>query len=256
MKTVLLKAVSGDIEIICLRLKSLYVCVEMQQHVPHLLYGFAEEWPAELKRKGYTVTETKVDIPILEEELNELSFTCHANGHIAVYLFGGLAVKADGWEGLDFFCKAEPTIADAKEHWGESIPDETDGEWILSVPNDALGALAVKLEQISYDCWDQVMRAPGEIMTVDARLDNLKNAYEMLGPGPTLLDVLMQYRVLMEGDISELKCVLEDYPAEKESDRGFYKQRIETDRELLERINTLEATLGFHLGHRPVKGEI
>ena len=224
MKTILLKAVRDDEVITGLRLKSIYIAEDTKMNNgPCLVYGKADTWHEELKRRGYSVTEEEVDLDVQEASFNELSFTRYEDCYTSVYLFDDLAVKAGCDDGLDYFCKEGVTLDDAVERWGDDLPGEKDDILKLSIPKDAQGALAVKMEQLDYDVWDLLARAPCETLNGE-RIVGVEVFYKRLRSGATSLEALADTRDFVESYIQ---------------DTGDDDARVQ---ELLVRIAALEQT--------------
>lgn len=234
MKTVLLKGHRDDKDIECLRLKSLYICVDMTENRPHLIYD-APEWHREMKDDfKFDVQVSDVILPVEEDDFNEFSFSVYEVGSFSLFLFQNLAVMADGWDGIKLLCKEGVSFKDAAEKWAPVYMDERNRTLRIHIPRTAYNALAVKLERLSYDVF-YFFRGPEEYLTLGERLETIADYARKLheaSPKVLLADIrasLAEYSEMYTKDLEQ---------ADGES-KAFYQAMVLVMQSLMNRADAL-----------------
>lgn len=234
MKTVLLKGHREDKDIECLQLKSLYICVDMTENMPHLVYD-ATDWQRELKDEcKFDVRVSDVILPMEEDDFNELSFSVYEVGSFSLYLFQNLAVMADGWDGIRLLCKEGVSFKDAAEKWAPIYMDESNCTLRIHIPRTAYGALAVKLERLSYDVF-YFFRGPEEYLTMGERLKTIAD-YERRLHETSPKVILADIRTNLE-EFSEV-CAKDLERADGES-KAFHQAMLLVIKSLMDQADAL-----------------
>lgn len=216
----------------CLRLKNLFVCMDKTNHLDaaHLVYdqdGFVDE----IKRCGHTVVESELTLPLDEPTFNPLELACYETDQGVFFVFKDLAVWNNGY-GLEVFCKAGMTLPDITEHWKlEDALDESALSYEYRVPNDQIGALAIKTEHLQYESWDALYRNPGERLESEERLEALSECYALLAGGGDLDDFIKQ----VEEDMREIIDLYseEELASYSENRRSYCESLVEQAKDLL-----------------------
>jgi hypothetical protein len=233
------KRINSEIEYI--QLNKLLVCVEKTKGVSHLVYN-QNDFTDELKRNGYAVSEFELPLQIDETSFNELEFSYYEFLTCDFYVFSNLVVKA-GRDGLEIFCKENVNIADASKKWGlEHEIDESSLSAEYKIPKSEAGDLAVKIENLEFECWFWHYRGPGEPVVSEDRLEEISEYYESLSGGNDIDDTIKAITEELDDVIKEYNEKLETC---QEKYRQFYLDEIKSAKDL---INTAAEILGESRG--------
>lgn len=112
MITEFITAVYMNRKIEALKLGRLNVCYDNFTG-PHLLYNM-DDFKEQLTENSYTVSSKPIEVPVASD-FNELQLRQYMSSESCIYLFSGLAVKADSH--MDFICKDNITLDYAAEKW-------------------------------------------------------------------------------------------------------------------------------------------
>ncbi|MFR8216524.1 MAG: hypothetical protein ACLU8Q_11500 [Oscillospiraceae bacterium] len=170
MITEYITAVYKDRKVECLKLGRLYLCSDTL--TGHRLIFNMDNFKELLTKNGYTVKTQTLELK-LASGFNELELRQYINGESYVYLFSGLAVKADQKE-LDFRCKENITLDEAAEIW------KLEGEFKLvnriNIPDNERTKKFLKEEKELYNKLNTVL---GLFVTDAERLAAVTSAYEL-----------------------------------------------------------------------------
>ena len=230
-------------DICCLRIKKMTICVEQSySHVrTHLLYD-CDSYEQELQKMGHQVSIDQFTLPVSEHEFNELALTMHHAGDHAVFLFSALAIKCSLDVSIDYFCKENLSLQEAAAHWGIEVTDSFLEPMVyLHVPNDTYGKYAIALEQLQYQYWDIVERAPGEILCMEERLCGLVDFYRCLAAkDQESLDTAFHNAREDTQEFLEWNQELLRTPGQAEHLYEYYANNLRDGQEYLTKLNALQ----------------
>ncbi len=200
--------------------------------VAHLIYDKGQEdFADELKRCGYAVEEREFFLPIDEDTFNVLDLACYKAAQGEIFVFKDLAVRNNGDE-LEMFYKTRMTLSDITAHWAlEDDLDESTLAYKHKVPKDPIGTLAMKVEHLSFQSWDNLFRCPGETIDSEERLQMISDCYAHLANGGNLGDFLGQVEENLQAIIDMYSTdELADY---SEENRIYYEHQVEQAKSFL-----------------------
>jgi hypothetical protein len=172
----------------CLEIGSIAICRETTDNRLHLLYK--EDISGLLHEAGYDVQAEEANLPGLGESFNELQHSVYEGLRCEVYLFDGIAVKNSICDGIEFHTKKGLTVSELSELWGELDIDWSEPCRDIHVPQNQMGVLAIQMEQLEYDAWDLLERAPGEEKSAEERIDSIQVFYEEIQQGKFFASIL------------------------------------------------------------------
>lgn len=189
-------------EVDCIQLGNLYVCADKTNRQGHLVYDYAG-WLDELRHNGFAIKESEMTIKVKQSTFNELDIKHFELKDSEIYLFADLAVKVD--DTLKVFSKKDITIQDAVQKWKlEDEPENLTPDMEITIPLNAHGGLAIKIEKLHYDVWDSFFRCPGEATENEERLASIAGFYQDLSDGKSVSEML-------QDTLSDLRYIIEEY---------------------------------------------
>lgn len=189
-------------EVECIQFGNLYVCADKTNRQGHLVYDHAG-WLDELRHNGFTIKESEMTIKVKQSAFNELDLKHFNCMDCEIYLFKDFAVKID--DTLKVFSKKDITLQDAIQKWKlEDKPENLTPIMKISIPQNAHGSLAIKIEKLQFDFWDIFFRHPGEPTLCEERLLSINIIHKNLLDGCSVSEML-------QDTFSDLRFLIEDY---------------------------------------------
>lgn len=209
----------------CLVVGRLAICRETTDYSMHLLFN--EDVPALLRNAGYEVQVDELDVPGKGEGFSELQYTKYEKWHGAIYLFEDFAVNVSLDDGIQLLAKEGLTANDLAHTWCEPEIDWNEPDEAVHVPLDQMGKLAIQIEQLQYDVWDLLERAPGEEMMAEERINAIQMLYEGMQQGESCSNIVDELNRLL---VEEREEICADHAEQRE----YLGKRLDTVNQLVE----------------------
>ena len=215
----------------CLEIGSLTICRETTDKRLHLLYQ--QDISALLEHGEYETQVEELDIPALDENFSELQCDVYYGPSCEIYLFDGLAVKAN-LDGIEYFEQSKLKPEDLERIWGGLSIDWKEPYQRIRVPAGQAGRLAIQIEQLQYEVWDTLYRAPGETTETEERLEGVQMLCDAFRHPKSIHQVLNTLKQTLVDELDELSSDLDTMSPER---RNYASGRIDDIRGLLEKVD-------------------